>query len=157
MLRGIRVRVLLVSRPRPRNTRRALTRDGGVKPVLADARRGRFATISALFLHTVIAGHSNELLTEQLFGVPLGASFIVLLGDGGMTFATVTVFGVLVAAIVAVAEITRRALRPQPVTEPSAVGSAGLLRLVGLLQFATAVVAIFVPLAAGLYLLVTVA
>jgi len=127
----------------------------GCLPVLIQAPI--VGVIYALFLHTMIAGHSNDLLTEQLFGVPLGASFIALLGNGGITFATGAVFGILIAAIAAVAEITRRVLRPQPATEPSAVGSAGALRLVGLLQFATAGVAVFVPLAAGLYLLVTVA
>ena len=37
------------------------------------------------------------------------------------------------------------------------LGSAGMLRVIGLLQFVTAVIAVFVPLAAALYLLVTVA
>jgi YidC/Oxa1 family membrane protein insertase len=126
----------------------------GCLPVLIQAPI--VGVIYALFLNAVIAGHSNDLLVEQLFGVPLGSSLIAMAGDGGVTLATGVVFGVVIAAIAGVAEITRRVLRPQTAAEPSMTGSAGALRLVGLLQFATAVVAAFVPLAAGLYLLVTV-
>lgn len=57
--------------------------------------------------------------------------------------------GCLVLAIAAVGEITRRAFRVEPV-EGMPVG------VLGALQFATAVVAVFVPLAAGVYLLTTV-
>ncbi len=57
-----------------------------------------------------------------------------------------------------VAEITRRAFRPpvddSPVASPLA--GAGMVRLAGALQFTTAVFALFVPLAAALYLAITV-
>ncbi|WP_457102072.1 YidC/Oxa1 family membrane protein insertase [Microbacterium sp. P5_E9] len=127
----------------------------GCLPVLIQAPV--VGVIYTLFLHTVIAGHPNALLTEQLFGVPLGASLITMLSNGTLTFAAGAVFGILILMIAAVAEITRRFLRPQPTPEPSPLDSTGALRLVGVLQFATAAIAMFVPLAAGLYLLVTVA
>lgn len=67
------------------------------------------------------------------------------------------VFGVVILLIVVIAEVTRRVLRPLPTGSPSTPGGEGMLRLVGVLQFGTAVAAVFVPLAAALYLLVTVA
>lgn len=66
------------------------------------------------------------------------------------------VFGVLILLIVVIAQITRRVLHPLPTGSPSTPGGEGMLRLVGVLQFGTAVAAVFVPLAAALYLLVTV-
>ncbi len=46
----------------------------GCLPVLIQAPV--VGIIYTLFLHAVIAGHPNDLLTEQLFDVPLGASLI---------------------------------------------------------------------------------
>jgi len=113
--------------------------------------------IYTLFLHAVIAGHPNNLLTEHLFGVPLGASLIGSIGSGSLVWPAAAVFGVVILLIVAVAEVTRRVLRPLPTGAASTPGGEGMMRLVGVLQFGTAVAAVFVPLAAGLYLLVTVA
>lgn len=110
--------------------------------------------IYALFLHTTIAGHPNTMLTEQLLGVPLGTSFVGTLARG-LDPAAMLVFGALVLGIVIVAEITRRAFGTSaPAGTP--LGSASAMRFMGALQFTTAVVALFVPLAAGLYLLTTV-
>ncbi len=58
--------------------------------------------------------------------------------------------------ILAVAELTRRLLRPATGSADAASGGEALIRMAGFLQFGTAVVALFVPLAAALYLLVTV-
>jgi YidC/Oxa1 family membrane protein insertase len=129
----------------------------GCLPMLAQAPV--VATVYALFLHTSIAGHANALLTEELFGVPLGASLVGALSAGAVSAATLGVFAGVLAVIVAVAEITRRALRTS--IADSAVGTplsgAGMARLAGLLPFTTAVFAAFVPLAAALYLATTVA
>jgi YidC/Oxa1 family membrane protein insertase len=130
----------------------------GFLPVLAQAPV--VGIIYALFLHTSIAGHPNALLAEQLAGVPLGTSVLGSLGtiDPGIG----VVFGILIAIVCVVAEITRRALRA-PVAgadadaDASPLTSAGAQRALGLLQYATAVVLLFVPLAAALYLTVTVA
>jgi YidC/Oxa1 family membrane protein insertase len=126
--------------------------------------------IYAVFVHAQIAGHGNALLDHTLAGVPLGATLRGSLGEGG----AMLVFGVLVALIALVGELTRRAQRPggrlaAPVAAPPAgsrTGSAdavpnplagpGAQRMLGALQFMTAVVACVVPLAAGIYLLVTV-
>ncbi len=131
----------------------------GCLPMLAQAPV--VGVIYALFLHTSIAGHANALLAEQLAGVPLGTS--VLGSLGALDPATCVVFGVLVLIVCAVAEVTRRAFRPPTSgagagagADASPLTSAGAQRVMGLLQYATAVVLLFVPLAAALYLTVTV-
>ena len=123
----------------------------GCLPVLIQAPI--VGVLYAIFLHPTIAGHPNELLTQTLFGVPLGSSLAGTIAAGAMDAATLAVFAVLVLLIAAVGEATRRLLRPEPA---AAAGSPIPVALLGVLQFATAVVALFVPLAAGLYLLVTV-
>lgn len=129
--------------------------------------------IYALFILPTVNGHENALLTETFFGVPLGSSFAGELVRGDLTGQTIAVFAVLVLLIAAVAEVTRRVFRPAPgaalpalpgSTAGGAAGAAGappavgpnLVRALGFLQFVTAVVALFVPLAAGLYLATTV-
>jgi YidC/Oxa1 family membrane protein insertase len=128
----------------------------GCLPMLAQAPV--VAIVYALFLHPAIAGHANTLLTQQLLGVPLGLSAFTSVTSGA-TLATAGVFAGVVAVIVVVAELTRRAFRPQ-VAEPmdaSPLAGAGMARIAGVLQFTTAVFALFVPLAAALYLATTVA
>jgi YidC/Oxa1 family membrane protein insertase len=62
----------------------------------------------------------------------------------------------MLAVIAGVAEVTRRTLTSQPAAGPSALTASRISPLLGALHFATAAVALFVPLAAGLYLAVTV-
>ncbi len=132
----------------------------GCLPMLAQAPV--LGLVYALFALGSIAGHPNALLAEQLAGVSLGTSLLGAAAGGTATMATLGVFAALIAVIVAAAEITRRRFRvpvgpsdasPPAVASPLA-GASG--RLVGALQFTTAVVALFVPLAAALYLATTV-
>lgn len=112
--------------------------------------------IYTLFIHPQIAGHPNTLLTEQLAGVPLGSSFAHLVVTGTLTLSSAVVFLIVAGCIALVGELTRRAFRPtQPIEGP--LGGAGAQRLLGAMQFLTAIISLFVPLAAGLYLTVTVA
>lgn len=129
----------------------------GFLPMLAQAPV--IALVYTLFLYASIAGHANALLTEQLFGVALGTSLVGAVASGTATAATAAVFAGVVVAIAVVAEATRRAFRPRVDDSPEAspLAGAGMARLAGALQFTTAVVAMFVPLAAALYLAVTVA
>ncbi|WP_405375116.1 MULTISPECIES: YidC/Oxa1 family membrane protein insertase [unclassified Microbacterium] len=106
----------------------------------------------SVFLHGAIAGHANDLLTQTLFDVPLGVSLVGAVALGTAEPVTWLVIGCLVLTVAAVGEVTRRLFRIAPV-EGAVRVPTGLL---GALQFATAVVALFVPLAAGLYLLTTV-
>lgn len=125
--------------------------------------------IYALFILPSIAGHPNELLTHTFFGVPLGSSLAGSVASGSVTPDVLLVFGAVIVMIAAVGEVTRRVFRPQATSSPSTTTDPGAeasvsplanpaaMRMLGLLQFITAVIAVFVPLAAGLYLLVTVA
>ena len=122
--------------------------------------------IYALFILPTIAGHPNALLEQQLAGVPLGSSLAGSIASGALDPGSLVVFAIVIGSIALVGELTRRAFRPQPAaaaaSDPAtgsvaALGSPGMLRALGLLQFLTAVIAVFVPLAAALYLLVTVA
>ncbi|MBY6061466.1 membrane protein insertase YidC [Microbacterium esteraromaticum] len=107
-----------------------------------------------LFLRTEIAGHPNELLTQDLFGAPLGDSLLTAVG-GGLTLATGIVWAVVLVVILIVAEVTRRVFRPQ-VPEEGPLATPGMLGVLNALHYLTAVFAVFVPLAAALYLVVTV-
>lgn len=111
----------------------------------------------SVFLHRMIDGHANELLTQTLAGVPLGTSLAGAVSSGTADRATWLVIGTLVVAIALVGELTRRLFRAPATAGPAGPAPAVPPALVGMLQFATAVVAAFVPLAAGIYLLVTVA
>ena len=119
--------------------------------------------IYALFILPEIAGHANALLAQSFLGVPLGSSLAGSIAGGSLTPDALLVFGVIVAAIALVGEVTRRVFRsPSPVggadgAPGSPLAAPGVTRMLGLLQFVTAAVAVFVPLAAALYLLVTVA
>lgn len=110
----------------------------------------------SVFLHPTIGGHPNALLAESLFGVPLGERLTAAVATGSADPATWVVIGCLVLLIALVGELTRRLLRVPPLGEANTPQPRILGGLLGTLQFATAVVAMFVPLAAGIYLLVTV-
>lgn len=143
----------------------------GCLPMLAQAPV--VGVVYALFILPVIAGHENALLQETLAGVPLGSSLAGSLVQGTLAPAGLAVFATVILSIVLVGEVTRRVFRAQApavptaparaaggtgaAASPSPLSTAGAQRMLGLLQFATAVVAVFVPLAAGIYLLVTVA
>ena len=121
--------------------------------------------VYALFILPTIAGHPNALLQQSFFGAPLGSSLAGSIAAGTLTPASFAVFGIIVMMIALVGEVTRRVFRPQAVgtaagdsgASAALLGSPAALRMLGLLQFATAVIAVFVPLAAAMYLLVTVA
>lgn len=118
--------------------------------------------IYALFILPTIAGHPNALLEQTFLGVPLGSSLAGSIVSGTLAPGALIVFGVVIAAIAVVGEVTRRVFRVQlpGSTDAAAASPPGLpaaQRLIGLAQFITAVIAVFVPLAAALYLLVTVA
>jgi len=111
----------------------------GVLPALVQAPF--FIATYRMFLLPSIGGQHNALLTHALFGVPLGARFVTY-----PSLVCVGLFALL--ALVAWA-----AVRFAPVPPPPA--AAGLV--VRVLPFLTVVVAAFMPLAAGLYVLTTTA
>ncbi|WP_404437649.1 YidC/Oxa1 family membrane protein insertase [Microbacterium aerolatum] len=126
----------------------------GCLPVLLQAPV--VGILYTLFLRTDIAGHANELLAHDLFGASLGTSLVHMLFAGPFSLPTLLVYLALIAIVIVVAEITRRVFRPAPVDD-SPLSSPGMLRMMSALHYLTAVFAVFVPLAAALYLTVTVA
>jgi YidC/Oxa1 family membrane protein insertase len=132
-----------------------LYRDAGVSPaagclpVLAQAPV--VGLLYAVFLHAQVGGHANALLAQTLSGVPLGTSLLAAVTGGTADAMTLTLLGVVVAVIAGAGELTRRFLRPPQ--DPAAPAWSGWI--VAALPFTTAIVALFVPLAAGLYLAVT--
>ncbi|WP_433584787.1 YidC/Oxa1 family membrane protein insertase [Microbacterium hydrocarbonoxydans] len=126
----------------------------GMLPVLAQAPV--VGILYTLFIRPEIAGHPNELLTHDLFGAPLGTSLVHMLTAGPFSGQTLLVTGVLIAIMLVIADITRRVFAPAPVDD-SPMSSPGMLRVMNALHYLTAVFAVFVPLAAALYLTVTVA
>lgn len=129
----------------------------GMLPVLAQAPV--VGLLYTLFLRPEIAGHPNDLLTHDLFGAPLGTSVVSAVFGGTASPATLLVFGALAVIMLVVADISRRVFRPAPVpegAEDSPLSSPAMLRVAGALHYLTVVFAAFVPLAAALYLTVTV-
>ncbi len=124
----------------------------GCLPVLAQAPV--LGIVYTLFLRQEIAGHPNALLSHDLFGAPLGTSLVSALGSG-IGLPTALVWAALLIVIVGVAEVSRRVFRPTAPAE-GPLSSPGMLRMMSALHYLTAVFAVFVPLAAALYLTVTV-
>lgn len=125
----------------------------GCLPLLVQA--AVVGLLYTLFLRPQIAGHANALLTHDLFGAPLGTSLLHAMSTG-LDPATVIVWGIVLAIILVVADITRRAFRPQVPAE-GPLARPGMLGAMSGLHYLTAAFAVFVPLAAALYLVVTVA
>lgn len=125
----------------------------GCLPVLLQAPV--VGILYTLFLRTDIAGHPNELLTHDLFGASLGTSLVHMVFAGPFSLPTLLVYAALILVMLGVAEVTRRVFRPAPVDD-SPLSSPGMLRMMSALHYLTAVFAVFVPLAASLYLTVTV-
>jgi YidC/Oxa1 family membrane protein insertase len=120
----------------------------GVGPALLQAPV--FFVLYRLFYASQIAGHANALLGQAVFGVPLGARFLVGAGGG----AGALVFVALFLALALLAWWAAWWARQVAVaTGTPATGLSGWL--VRLAPFMTVLAAAFVPLAAGLYLVTT--
>ncbi|GIH73344.1 YidC/Oxa1 family membrane protein insertase [Sphaerimonospora thailandensis] len=119
----------------------------GFLPMLAQAPF--FAVTYRLFTSAVIAGHPNLLLAQGMLGVPLGEHLSAVLAVAGPFSAPAMVFlGLFVLlAIVAWAASHTASQRIEP--------AAPMRRLQTLLPYGTLLVAAFLPLAAGVYLLVS--
>jgi YidC/Oxa1 family membrane protein insertase len=114
----------------------------GCLPTLAQAPI--FSVLYGLFLVREVGGHANALLTHVLAGVPLGAHLASTGGPGLLVY--VGLFSLLAV----VAWLGRRLSPPFDSDAPGAT-------VVRFLPYGTIVVAAFVPLAAGLYLLASTA
>jgi YidC/Oxa1 family membrane protein insertase len=111
-----------------------------------------------LFRSATVGGGQNQLLSDGLFGVPLGAHW--LSGGGLLSVHDVlflATFAVLAALCWLSARLAKRAApaSPDPAEALANSKAAGLLTRV--LPYVTVVIAAFAPLAAAVYLLTTVA
>jgi YidC/Oxa1 family membrane protein insertase len=116
-----------------------------------------------LFRSAEVGGTANSLLTHNLFGAPLGSHW---LGGAGPLSAQGAVFAGLFVLIAGVGWLSTKLAakltvpRAEP-AKPAGGAAAGTGRapalLAGLTPLITVVMAAFVPLAAGLYLLTTTA
>lgn len=123
----------------------------GIRPALAQV-----PVVSVLYgvaVSPTLNEHPNELLAETLFGAPLGQSFGVMLAAPDLTLLMPLA---LLAVMAVVAWFTRRQTLRMAASGPAAEGPlANATGILSWLSFATVVIALFVPLAATLYLTVS--
>lgn len=123
-----------------------------------------------LFRSPTVGGTANTLLTHDLFGVPLGAHWLSGAGPLGLASAQGVVFVGLFALLAGLCWLSARLGRlmtaqatgisaaPGAPGAPGAAAAAGRPGLlVRALPYLTVVIAAFAPLAAGIYLLTTLA
>jgi YidC/Oxa1 family membrane protein insertase len=126
----------------------------GILPLLA---QWPFLSVTyLLFRSATVGGAQNRLLSDGLFGVPLGAHWLSgagLLSVHDALF--LAVFAILAAVCWLSARLARRAAPAAAPAAPSDSKAAGVLTRV--LPYVTVVIAAFAPLAAAIYLLTTVA
>ncbi|WP_248964462.1 YidC/Oxa1 family membrane protein insertase [Sphaerisporangium perillae] len=116
----------------------------GILPGLAQTPF--FMVTYRVFVSATIAGHPNLLLAQSALGVPLGEHFAAAVAGGGLFGPAALVFLGLFALLAVVAWVTWWRM-----------GDTVRPRVLRLLPFGTVLVAGFLPLAAGLYLLVSTA
>lgn len=138
---------------------------GSIVPLLA---QWPFLSVTyLLFRSATVDGLRNQLLSDGLFGVPLGTHWLSgagLLGVHGLVF--LAVFAILAALCWLSARLARQAAPVAAVpaagasaagTGPDPADSKAARWLTRLLPYLTVVIAAFAPLAAAIYLLTTVA
>jgi YidC/Oxa1 family membrane protein insertase len=109
----------------------------GILPTLAQAPV--LSLVYALFLRTTVDGHPNALLSEHLFAVPLGTSFVHVLSTGHL-WSQGGVFLALFVIMAAVAWMSRRiALRLALPNPDAAPGTDTVTRVLSWLPFITVI------------------
>jgi YidC/Oxa1 family membrane protein insertase len=134
-----------------------LYRDAGVSPFAgmlpALAQLPVVSVLYGVAVSPTLNGQPNELLGETLFGAPLGQAFTAMLAAPGLWL--LVPIGLLTVMAV-VAWFTRRQTLRMAAAAPAAEGAlANATGILSWLSFATVVIALFVPLAATLYLTVS--
>lgn len=134
-----------------------LYRDAGVSPFAgmlpALAQLPVVSVLYGVAVSPTLNGHPNDLLGETLFGAPLGQAFTVMLATPGVTMLVPIA---LLAVMAVVAWFTRRQTLRMAAEVPAAEGPlANATGILSWLSFTTVVIALFVPLAAALYLAVS--
>jgi len=114
-----------------------------------------FSVLYLLFRSTTVAGGPNTLLSRNLFGVPLGAHWL----SGGIATlgGHAAVFPVVLAVLAVVCWLSVRVARQMSAPAAAAAGTNGVVNvLTKVLPYLTVVIAAFAPLAAAIYLVVSV-
>jgi YidC/Oxa1 family membrane protein insertase len=101
-----------------------------------------------LFRSARVGGKTNALLTSNLFGVPLGSHWLA--GAGLISVHGLVFLGVF-ALLAGLCWLSVRLAKRMAPSQPAAAG--GVNALIQLLPYLTVVIAAFLPLAAGIYLL----
>lgn len=102
-----------------------------------------------LFRSTQIGGKANMLLSRDLFGVPLGSHWLA--GAGAVSMHGLVFLGVF-ALLAGLCWLSVRLGRLMTAAQPAGADGPGGA-LIRVLPYLTVVIAAFVPLAAGIYLL----
>lgn len=110
-----------------------------------------FSVMYRLFVSATIAGAPNALLSHTLFGAPLGKGIIATVGAAGL-FSVPTLACFAVIGVIALVATWSSRRMPEPTGPAAAAG-----KVMRLLPYATVVFALFVPLAAAVYLAVSTA
>jgi YidC/Oxa1 family membrane protein insertase len=118
-----------------------------------------FSVLYLLFRSPAVAGGANSLLSRDLFGVPLGAHW--LSGGAATVGLHAAVFPVVLAILAVICWLSVRVARQMTAgvagTATAASGTSGTAGLLGkVLPYITVVIAAFAPLAAAVYLVVSV-
>ena len=116
-----------------------------------------FSVLYLLFRSPTVAGGANILLSRNLFGVPLGAHWLSGGGAGvAMAGLHAAVFPAVLAILALICWLSIRVARQMTpaVAASGTSGAAGLL--VKVMPYITVVIAAFAPLAAAVYLVVSV-
>ncbi|MGO8961545.1 MAG: membrane protein insertase YidC [Streptosporangiaceae bacterium] len=111
-----------------------------------------FSIMYRLFLSRTVAGRPNGLLARELLGTPLGSHWLT--GAGPASAQGILFLG-LFALLAAVAFLTARAARAAAPAQAPASQPPAVTALSRVAPYGTLIVAAFVPLAAGVYLLTT--
>ena len=115
-----------------------------------------FSIMYRLFLSATVAGRPNTLLTRDLLTTPLGSHWLTGAGPlstQGLLF--IGLFALLACAAFVAARLTRASGTAGQLAAADQPAGLGLLGRI--LPYTTVVIAAFVPLAAGIYLLTTTA
>jgi len=111
-----------------------------------------FSIMYRLFLAKTVDGRPNGLLTRDLLTTPLGSHWLT--GAGPVSIHGLEFLG-LFALLAAVGFVTARLTRAASAGLAAPDQPAGLAALGRLMPYSTLILAAFVPLAAGIYLLAT--
>ncbi|WP_329234426.1 YidC/Oxa1 family membrane protein insertase [Actinoallomurus sp. NBC_01490] len=103
-----------------------------------------FTVVYRLFLSPAVGGHANLLLAHTLFGTPLGMRWLLSAGAFGP-------HGLVFLGLFALLALTAWWTSRQARRGPAPRGALG--RVTRVLPYGTLLIAAYVPLAAGLYLL----